>query len=333
MQYRETVENSHKYKEEYVAGLDAIIQKRQAEQAKLREEYAKEIIANPEKARDEFKVMLGWPLTDNSKRTVPSVRLEKLSDEDGYTLYRTQLEVLDGLWLTGLFFKQNKTDPLVVVQHGGGGTPELISGAHDGFTGNYNDMLERSLKYGVHVFAPQLLLWEEKYGITFNRQDIDAKLKRVGSSITAIEVYAIQRVLDYFEVQDYVTNFGMVGLSYGGFYTLFTTAVDERIKSAISCAFFNSRDAHPWIDWTWFDFAKSFDDAEIALLCYPRNLCVQIADNDELFKCEVGVASNEKLLEYCKDVGTDWYQFVVFEGAHEFCKDDKYIEKLVNDIM
>ncbi len=333
MNYREPIEATFKQKEQYLSDIETLIEKRRKQQEKLRDEYAKEILANPEKTREEFKAILGWPLTDNSKRDVPDVSFEKLSDEDDYTIYRTQVEVFDGFKLSGLFFKQNKTAPLVIAQHGGGGTPEQISGILDGYTYNYNDMLHRILKYGVHVFAPQLLLWEEKYGTTFNRQEIDAKLKILGSSITALEIYSIQRVLDYFEVQDYITNFGMVGLSYGGFYTLFTTAVEPRIKSAISCAFFNSRDAYPWIDWTWFDFAKKFDDAQIALLCYPRSLCVQIADNDALFKCEVGVRSNEKLLEYCKDIGTDWYEFVVFKGEHEFCKDDKYIEKMIKDIM
>ena len=139
---------------------------------------------------------------------------------------------------TGLFFqKDEKKRPLVIVQHGGLGTPEFISNFYDD-TANYNHMLERVVQYDVHAFAPQLLIWsQEEYQLPFNRQEIDARLKRVGSSVTAVEVYGIMRILDWFEAQDYVKNFGMVGLSYGGFYTLTTTALEPRIQSAVSCSY------------------------------------------------------------------------------------------------
>ena len=34
----------------------------------------------------------------------------------------------------------------------------------------------------------------------------------------------------------------------------------------------------------------------------------------------------------CKRVGTEWVEFKVFDGAHEFCKDDEPIKELVNSI-
>jgi len=148
-----------------------------------------------------------------------------------------QFTVLDGVKISGLLFKQecNEARPLVLVQHGGWGTPETASGFY-GYTGNNNDMLHRVIKYGVHAFAPQLLLWkEDEYEVDFNRRRIDARLKRVGSSVTAVEIFALQKILDYFEQKEYVSEFGMIGLSYGGFYTLFTAAVEKRIKSCISC--------------------------------------------------------------------------------------------------
>ena len=124
----------------------------------------------------------------------------------------------------------------------------------------------------------------------------------------------------------------MVGLSYGGFYTLFTTAIDTRIRTAISCAFFNSRDEVPWQDWTWWRAAEQFDDAEIACLVYPRRLCLEIADHDELFVCENGKKSFEKVQQYCAEVGTDWVDLIVFDGVHEFCHDDRPIERLIADL-
>ena len=277
--------------------------------------------------------MLGWPLTDDTNYDLPEIVSEKLSEEDGYSVYRMQFEILEGLKMTGLFFKADGAGalPLVIVQHGGLGTPELISGIY-GSTANYNDMLQRVRENGVHVFAPQLLLWSESYDVEFDRKVIDARLKMVGSSITAIEIFGIQRILDYFERESYVSSFGMVGLSYGGFYTLYTTAIDTRIKSAISCSFFNKRDTVGWSDWTWFDSAAKFDDAEIASLVYPRKLHIAIGQNDELFDCKYGEESFEKLKQICKDVGTEWVSFDMFDGTHEFFKYDEPIKKLVSDI-
>ncbi len=331
MKYREEMNDTAAYKKQYVDGINYVIEQRQKELEAKRNEYFNDIFKNPEKYRNDFKTMLGWPLVDYKADKLPEVTSQMLSEEDGYTIYRMQFEILDGLKMTGLFFKADGDDkkPLVIAQHGGQGTPELISDVY-GNTANYNDMLHRVRKYGVHVFAPQLLLWHTDYEVEYDRKATDVRLKRVGSSITAVEIFGITRILDYFEKEAYVSTFGMVGLSYGGFYTLYTTAIDTRIKSAISCAFFNKREANDcWSDWTWFGSAEKFDDAEIACLAYPRNLCIQIADNDELFDCKYGIESFERLKEICKSVGTDWVELIVFNGVHEFCKDDKPIEKLI----
>ena len=333
MIYREDKQVSEKYKKEYVEGFNIILDKRQKEAEIIRNNYFKDVFLNQQEYRDDLKKMLGWPLVDYQVNELPTVVMEKLSEEDGYTIYRAQFEVIEGLKMTGLFFKAQGVEekPMVIVQHGGLGTPERISGVY-GETCNYNDMLHRVRKHDVHVFAPQLLLWHDEYNVKYDRKEIDARLKRVGSSITAIEVFGIMRIMDYFENQSYVSSFGMVGLSYGGFYTLFTTAIDTRIKSAISCSFFNTRDIVGWSDWVWFKSAEKFDDAEIACLIYPRKLCIEIADNDELFDVKYGVESFEKLKKICENVGTEWVELKVFEGVHEFNWDDEPISKLINDL-
>ncbi len=334
MNYREDISPTLIYKKEYLDGLDRLIKQKQETAKQARADYAKQIFDTPEKYREDFKRMLGWPLVDHSDSSLPTPTSELLSKEEGYSIYRMRFEILDGVIMTGLLFRLDGDEkkPLVIVQHGGDGTPEIISGIH-GSTYNYNDMLERVLPFGVHVFAPQLLLWSDDYGINNDRQSIDTRLKRVGSSITAVEIYGITRILDYFETQDYVLNFGMIGLSYGGFYTLFTTAVETRIHSAISCAFFNTRDQYPWIDWTWFDAAKRFDDAEVACLVYPRKLCIEIANQDGLFDVQYGLKSFETLKEYCREVGTDWVELITFDGVHEFCKDDAPIARLCKELL
>ena len=333
MQFREEKSVAKPYKERYVEGLNALLFSRQVAAEQQRRAYIEKVFEAPEKFRAEFKEMLGFPLVDFTPEGLPEVKTTKLADEENYEIFRMEIEILPELWMTGLFFKMRGEDkkPLVLVSHGGLGTPELISGVY-GDTSNYNDILPRVIKYNVHAFAPQLLLWHEEYEVPFDRKELDARLKRVGSSITAIEVFGFMRILDYFEGKPYVKSFGMVGLSYGGFYTLFTTACDTRIKSAISCSFFNDRDIIGWSDWVWQNSAYKFNDAEVAALSYPRRLCIQMADNDQLFRCEHTKKSFDRLCELSKNVGTEWLDLMIFEGVHEFCKDDAPIERLVNDL-
>lgn len=334
IQYREDRETSKEYKETYLKGIEQIIANREQSARIRRDDYSANIFRNQKQFRDELRSMLGWPLTDIEERKTPIVQMAKLTDESKYTIYRATLEVLDGLEMTGLFFqKKEGAKPLVVVQHGGYGTPELISNFYRD-TSNYNDMLERVLKEDVHVFAPQLLLWQgETYQVEHDRVNLDARLKRVGSSITALEVYAIIRILDYFEAKDYVSNFGMVGFSYGGMYTLLTAALDTRIKSAVSCSFFNTRGEIAWSDWTWFCSAEKFCDAEIACLIYPRRLCIEVGVRDEFFSIEGARAEMQRLKQKCQEVGTDWLDYIEFDGIHEFCREDGPIKRLVEDIQ
>lgn len=330
MEYTEKRDDSKGYKQEYVDGLFHVIEARQKEAEVFRKEYVKNILNEPETYRQAFKRMLGWPLVDYQPNDLPKVVCEKLSEEDGYHIYRMHFEILDGLRMTGLFFQMEseKPQPLVIVQHGGEGTPEHIAGVY-GDTTNYNDMLHRVRQQGVHVFAPQLLLWkQDRYEVAYDRSKIDAHLKRVGSSIAAIEVFGIMRILDYFEAQEFVTEFGMVGLSYGGFYTLFTAAADTRIKASLSCSFFNSRDKYPQADWTWPGEAYHFNDAEVAALIYPRKFCVQMGDHDPLFDYHGTVQSFERLKELTGE--TDWLEEqAVFDGTHEFCKDDVLLKNVI----
>ena len=335
MNYREEKDISKKNKEEYLESIERLIEKRQQRSFEIRKEYAEGIFEKQDEYRQDLKKMLGWPLVEyDGDSGILCTACQKLSEEDGYSVWRMQFEVLEGIRISGLFFRQNSDEakPLIIVQHGGWCTPEITAGFY-GSTQNNNDMLQRVAGQGVHVFAPQLLLWkEDEYGVDFDRRKIDARLKRVGSSITAIEIYAIQKILDYFEEKSYVKSFGMIGLSYGGFYTLFTTAVETRIKSAVSCSFFNSRDVVGWADWVWQNSSEKFDDAEVACLIYPRKLFIRFGKHDHMFPSEHSVKAYERLCELCEKVGTEWVDYSLFDGDHEVFRDDEPIIKMIDEV-
>ena len=197
MNYREVKEQTEVYKKNYVDGIISLIERKQRDAEVVRREYSKNIFITPQKYRDDLKKMFGWPLAYSNDCFSPECIVEKLSQEEGYSIYRMQFEILEGLKMTGLFFRTDTQSkrPLVITQHGGVVTPEYLGGLYVS-DDNYNGMLHRVLQHGVHVFAPQLLLWKEDYyDIYYNRKEIDGRLKRIGSSITAVELYGIQRIL------------------------------------------------------------------------------------------------------------------------------------------
>ncbi len=331
--YREPVDTSKKYKESYLQGLENVIRHRELVADTLRHQKCKDILKNQEAYRQSLKAFLGWPLTEDHPKDIPAAKVEKLSEDKICTIYRVCIEVLDGYAITGLLFqKDEKRRPLVIAQHGGEGTPEQVGNLY-GDTYNYNQMIERMLSYDVNVFAPQLLLWNEaNFGVSYQRDVLDARLKNTGSSIAALEIYAITRVLDYFGAQSFVSNFGMLGLSYGGFYTLYTAAIDQRIKSSVACSFSHtSKQAR--CDWMWTLFRENFSDAEVACLVYPRRLCMEMGDGDSLFDIQEVEEEVIRLKELTDDSEENWFQFVAFSGGHEFCWDDKPLIRLAKDIQ
>ena len=166
MIYREDKKHTEQNKATYRDGLVEVMRQRLRDAKPVRSEYFKDVMSNQEKYRKDLKEMLGWPLVGYERAGEVTASFETLSEEENFTLYRAELEIISGVKLSGLFFKMNGEGkkPLVIVQHGKSGTPEIMSGVL-GSTWNYNDMLMRVAKYDVHVFATQLLLWDaDQYG-------------------------------------------------------------------------------------------------------------------------------------------------------------------------
>ncbi|OAS23074.1 alpha/beta hydrolase family protein [Paenibacillus oryzisoli] len=287
--------------------------------------------------RQEFATMLGLPLLARNAGDIvnepPDEAIYELVGEDELsTIYRVTIPVREGLHAYGiLLLPQGKGPfPLVISQHGGQGTPEMTAGffASD----NYNEMTRRIVQRGVAVFAPQLLLWETgRFGPVFDRKQIDVQLKQLGSSITALELFKIQRCLDHLlERQDIdAKRVGMVGLSYGGFYTLFATALDSRIGVAVSSCFVNDRFTQGRSDWTWHNSGNMFLDAEVCGLICPRPLYIEGGSRDELFGVQGFVAESRLAgVHYDRLAIGDRFKAVVFDGAHEFNPHDEPLDFL-----
>lgn len=337
MKYSEDIKATEQHRRTYLNSIEKLMEKRRFEYGEQRLSNVKNIIGDPEKSRRDFIEMLGWPLTETPKVPLSSTK-ELLSDEGTYTICRIGFEIFAGFWFYGLLFEyKNKKLPLVISQHGGLGTPELCSGLYSGDTSNYNHMTERLFERGVHVFAPQLLIWDaEKYGVEYDRKDIDSKLKQLGGSIAALEIYCIRSVISYFELLPNVdeNRIGMVGHSYGGFYTLFTAAADTRIKAALSSSYFNDATTYSWSDFTWKNSAYKFLHSETALLCYPRKLWISVGEKDTCFGIDTAKAEYQRLCTEIKmcDIPDGWLNFEIYNADHWFCPDDKFVDDMIFEL-
>ncbi len=331
MRYHEDAVSANLYKTEYCDSIEKLANRRLEEAAEERKFRAKWIADHPDKARSEFAEMLGWPLTENPRQPLSTEKI-LLSEENGIRLYRMKFQIFQGFFFYGLYFEHvGKRLPLVLSQHGKWGTPEVCSDVIPLDETNYHHMSQRILQRGAHVFAPQMLLWQvESCGVNYDRDLLDAKLKQTGGSIVALELYCLRCCISYFSHQPETdkTRMGMVGLSYGGMYTLYAAALDTRLKAAFSCCYFSDRNVQLFPDWSWKNSAWKFMDSEIALLCRPRALFLAIATNDPGFLFKNGMREYERLCCQLQENGVahEWLHFEVFEGVHEFCPDNSLLD-------
>lgn len=197
---------------------------------------------------------------------------------------------------------------------------------------NYNDMVRRILRRGVAVFAPQLLLWNpDRFGPDHEKNVIDRRLKQVGGSLAALDLYRILRSVDYFSTHRAIdsSRIGMAGLSYGGFFTLYSAALDTRFRAVLSSCFFNNRKKYDYPDWVWFDAANRMLDAEVGALICPRPLFIEVGKEDELFHIRHARPEVRKLKAYYESLGVlDRFCYEEHAGGHEFNKTDHGIDFL-----
>lgn len=339
MEYTEDKAVSQPYRAGYLASVKAYLAAAQAEAAAKRETFItpQKLAENPDFYRRAFYEMLGAPLTDYETHRQTPVRCVEdtpVSCDGECEIRRLRLAVLGDFTMYGILFlpKNRAPDaPFVISQHGGAGTPELCSD----FFGdtNYNHQTRRLIARGAVVFAPQLLLWnKDMFGDAYDRNRIDSDLKQVGSSITELEVFGIMRCIDWCVTQPWCNpeRIGMAGLSYGGFFTMMTTAADTRIRSAYaSCSFVDMLAHNGFTDWTWKNSANTFPEAEIAALIAPRAVCFDAGERDELFGADGSRAEYARAKTYFDAQGVgDRIYLKTFDGTHEMDPADDCMEFL-----
>ena len=121
----------------------------------------------------------------------------------------------------------------------------------------------------------------------------------------------------------------MIGLSYGGFYTLFAAALDVRIKAAVSSCFFNNRYKYDFADWAWFNAGNRFMDAEVGALVCPRPLYIEVGGKDALFNVRHARPEVRKLAAIYQRLGVpDMFHYEEHPEGHGLDKSDQNVDFL-----
>lgn len=298
---------------------------------------------NCEYYRKQLSDMLGYPL-NAYEYGVPNAEKTFVGSDDYCDIYRLCINTTGKLKFYGILtLPRAKAEryPLLIAQHGGGGTPELLCDMHG--DNNYSHISKIGSENGFAVFAPQLLLWNFNVGdrisygqeLNFDRGRLNTYLCQNGSSIVALEIYNLRKAVDYLESLDFIdeTKIGMIGLSYGGFYTLYTAALEKRIKAAYSCAAFNDLNRQGCFDWHFCNSNRILQDAEVAALCAPRALFMDVGKNDEVFDAEPAIAEAQRaeaLYKACK--GNGIFGFNLWEGGHRIDVNGPYLNEFFNII-
>ena len=232
--------------------------------------------------------------------------------------------------------------PLVIAQHGGGGTPEAAT-----FQGgaNYHDLVRGAVARGYVTFAPHLIFnpfsdAEADSPLPAGvRARLDARLRLLGTTLTAVEVAKISRALDALLPRPEIdpARVAMIGLSYGGYYTLHATALAPRIGVAVSSCYFNDQSARmsldrpeAWSDMRFLGTLSDLADPELVALACPRPLQVQVGKDDAIFPVDAARRQAERAAQYYERLGlADRFEFAAFDGGHEWWSEGgwRFLEK------
>ena len=281
--------------------------------------------ASTRKLRGVLAGALGYPPPGSPPTEPPEFR--RIATDSQVVYYRFRIAVLPGVHVVGLYLVPaglHGRAPLVVAMHGGGGSPEVAT-----FRGgaNYHDMVRGAVERGYVVWAPQHL-----YVVTGLpadiRQRIDTRARLAGTTITAIEIAKISRGLDVVLKRPEVDprRVAMVGLSYGGFYTLMATALEPRIRVAVSSCYFSDRAAlldstepFGWSNWRFWRGLQTLTDPDIVALICPRPLQVQVGMQDDLFPVAAADRTAPAAAEHYRRLGlSDRFEYVACDGGHEW---------------
>jgi hypothetical protein len=282
--------------------------------------------------RDRLKTFLGTPPPGAREGRV--TKFQQVGEDAECTVFRVWIEVVDGVDAYGIYLLPKKRPakaPLLIAQHGGGGNPEAICDLDTRV--NYRSFGREAVKRGYIVWAPALAMRcgycndEPIPGAA--RELLDQKLKLAGTSIIGLELHKIiesTRTLMKARPEIDAARIGMTGLSWGGYFTMYATALAPFIKVAAPSGYF--RDQEQQMRRAAADDSRLADREHfgglghaqaIALIC-PRPCYVEIGLQDgALNNLDGARVEAERAAQFYRQLGfADRFKFNLHPGGHEF---------------
>ena len=269
---------------------------------------------------------LGAPL-DTKPTDTPTFSQEYVGRDEMCEIFRLRINAMPGLPFYGLMFVPHNAPspvPLCIAAHGYLGTPELMYGMHG--KNGYSGIIQRLLEKKTAVFAPQLLLWncgfnpaKPHYETVYNRTELDKKLKAYDSGINALEIFCILRSIDALSKISALdlSELGVCGMSYGAFLTLRAMALDTRIRRGYFMSCFDGGLDPRFPEWRFRDGYRSFRDGELAAMCVPRKVFVEVGRYDDIFPPEGAEKEAECAASAYNHAGSeDSFIFNIWDGGH-----------------
>jgi dienelactone hydrolase len=299
--------------------------------------------------RKNLKKMLGFWIAPEQRSPIRCFDKLIILEEKDFIAYRFFFEVIKGLenYAVELVPKCEGKHPGLLIQHGYGGTPELVCGLTSGANQedySYRSLGIRAVRRGFHVIAVH---HPSGYG---DLKDVEEtlpdfsdypcygknRLHRMaimqGKTLFGLDMLSSSRSIDFLtQCEDvWQDRIGMYGLSQGGQSALYLPALDERIKASVCSAYFNKRflkligphrapcylDTHEE-DKFFADTIKFFSDSDIVSLIAPRAFAVEAGKLDKSVDFEKAFEEYQRAyIHYDKLNIRDKIEFIAHKAGH-----------------
>lgn len=252
-----------------------------------------------------------------------------------------------------MLIPKNLTNPTAAVLclHGHGPGKDAVAGITDANEQYTPQEVARSIEQHNYDYARQFV---ERGYVTFtfdfrcfgerasrdcdigNRDPCNVHFIRgalLGINTLALAIHDAVRAIDYLSERPEVdaSRIGCVGLSFGGTMTMWTTAMDKRIKAAVIsgylCEFasFAVRKANFCGSQFVPALRRYFDVADVAALIAPRPLLIESGIQDNVFPIDSAIRAFERLkIAYDTWEKPERLAHDVFEGGHRFHGPEAY---------
>ena len=248
-----------------------------------------------------------------------------------------------GLTVFGYFLKplsNNGKLPVVICLPGHGrGVDDIVGINEDGslrekWEGYQRDFALQCVANGFAAFAIEQLGFGHRREENARRQGPGASSCQplagsallLGETMVAWRVWDVMRAIDYLQTRNDVDGkrIAVIGISGGGKISMFSAALDSRIKVAVISGYFNTFKASIFslshcIDNYIPGILKYAEMPDIAGLIAPRPIHIESGTKDPIFPVEATKEAFKQLKRIYEVFGaSDRLSLHIFEGEHEF---------------